>query len=226
MELAKNCIDVGLFTNNGEAMLRFWQDEVGLPFEETLAVGGGVRQQRHAMNGSVFKLNDARDPLPNEPPAGYRELLIARDGVREPHALTDPDGNKVTLVPPGFGGVTGIGVRLRVHDALAFRDFYGRVLGLEAIGENRYRWGDSVVMFDEDTSVERVGEMRSQGFRYLTVQVWNCDVEHARMLERGAEEGRPPTTLGTTARISFIRDPGGNWIEVSQRASLTGDLGR
>ena len=29
------------------------------------------------------------------------------------------------------------------------------------------------------------------------------------------------TTLGGTARISFIRDPDGNWIELSQRASLT-----
>jgi hypothetical protein len=31
-------------------------------------------------------------------------------------------------------------------------------------------------------------------------------------------------TLGTVARISFIRDPDGNFIEVSQRASLTGSL--
>lgn len=66
--------------------------------------------------------------------------------------------------------------------------------------------------------------MRAPGFRYLTVQVWDCDAEHAALLALGAEEGRPPATLGTTARISFIRDPDGNWIEVSQRASLTGDL--
>jgi hypothetical protein len=30
--------------------------------------------------------------------------------------------------------------------------------------------------------------------------------------------------LGSTARISFVRDPDGNWIEISQRASLTGTL--
>jgi hypothetical protein len=30
--------------------------------------------------------------------------------------------------------------------------------------------------------------------------------------------------LGDTAYISFIRDPDGNWIELSQRASLTGPL--
>jgi lactoylglutathione lyase len=31
-------------------------------------------------------------------------------------------------------------------------------------------------------------------------------------------------TLGSTARISMVRDPDGNWIELSQRASLTGSL--
>ena len=33
-----------------------------------------------------------------------------------------------------------------------------------------------------------------------------------------------PVTLGTTARISMVRDPDGNWIELSQRASITGSL--
>ena len=40
MKLAKQSLDVGLFTNNIEAMLRFYQDEVGLPFEELLPTGG------------------------------------------------------------------------------------------------------------------------------------------------------------------------------------------
>ena len=33
-----------------------------------------------------------------------------------------------------------------------------------------------------------------------------------------------PVTLGTTARISMVRDPDGNWIELSQRASIAGSL--
>jgi lactoylglutathione lyase len=32
-------------------------------------------------------------------------------------------------------------------------------------------------------------------------------------------------TLGEVARISFVLDPDGNWIEMSQRASLTGPVG-
>jgi lactoylglutathione lyase len=79
-------------------------------------------------------------------------------------------------------------------------------------------------MFAADASAAAVGPMQAQGYRYLTVQVRNCDAEHAGIVARGGAEGRAPVTLGTTARISFVRDPDGNWIEISQRASLTGPL--
>ena len=78
LDLAKQHVDVGLFTNNTDAMLAFWQNDVGLPFEETLPLAPGQRQHRHGMNGSVLKLNSVRDPMPAAAPAGYRELLIAR----------------------------------------------------------------------------------------------------------------------------------------------------
>jgi lactoylglutathione lyase len=79
-------------------------------------------------------------------------------------------------------------------------------------------------MFAQDLGAARTGEMRAPGYRYLTFQIFDADGEHRAMLHRGAEEGRPPVTLGATARFSFIRDPDGNWIEISQRASLTGPL--
>ena len=60
--------------------------------------------------------------------------------------------------------------------------------------------------------------------RYITVQVWDVDIEHEAAVRGGAVEAMSPTTLGETARISFIKDPDGNWIELSQRASLTGPL--
>jgi len=224
MHLAKPAVDVGLFTNNLPAMLRFWQEEVGLPFEELLPLGGGARQHRHGMNGSVLKINEARDPLPGTPPAGYRELFIAREGVTSPRTLTDPDGNRVTLVPPGTDGITGIGVRLGVRDEAAFDRFYSEGLGLAPAGPRAYRCGTSLLMFEHDPAATRTDEMRGPGFRYLTVQVFDVDAEHSQLLARGVEQGRAPVTLGATARISFIRDPDGNWIEVSQRASLTGPL--
>ena len=46
MKLAKPRIDVGLHTNQREPMLAFWQDVVGLPFEELLPMGQGLQQHR------------------------------------------------------------------------------------------------------------------------------------------------------------------------------------
>lgn len=224
MKLAKEHLDIGIFTNNREEQLEFWQQRVGLPFEELLPVGGGVHQHRHAMNGSVFKLNVARDPLPPVTPAGYRELFIAREGLAAPRTLVDPDGNAVTLVPAGYDGITGIGVLVAVRSLEAAQRYYGHALGWEELRPGRFRCGDTVVMLEEDAAQVPVGELRGVGYRYMTVQVWDVDAEHAAALSRGATEGQPPRTLGTTARISFLRDPDGNWLEVSQRASLTGEL--
>jgi hypothetical protein len=49
--LAKDALDVGLFTNQLKAQLSFWQHQVGLAFDHLLPVGGGVRQHRHAHQG-------------------------------------------------------------------------------------------------------------------------------------------------------------------------------
>ena len=176
------------------------------------------------MNGSVFKLNAARDPLNEAPPSGYRELLIAREGVFEPQTLVDPDGNRVTLVPPGHDGVTGIGVRIAVRDMAAQARFWGEAMEFERAGDGTFRCGDTMLLLAQDPTAVRTEPMRAPGYRYLTAQVWDVDTEHRGIVERGGDEGRPPVTLGTTARVSFVRDTDGNWIEVSQRASLTGAL--
>jgi len=226
VELAKHHIDVGLTTHALEPMLAFWKNEVGLTYDGLLKLGGGHHQHRHDMNGSVLKVNHARDPLPAAPPSGYRSLAIARPGLAEPRSLHDPDGNAVTLVPKGHDGITGIAVTLAVRDEAAFHEFYGEALELEAAGANAYRCGDSLLRFAHDPSAVPSEELFASGYRYLTIQVRDCDAEHARILARGGREGRPPVTLGEVARISFVRDPDGNWIEISQRASLTGPIAR
>jgi lactoylglutathione lyase len=224
MELAKPRIDVGLHTNQRDALLEFWQKRVGLPYEELLPMGGGLQQHRHGLLGSVLKINHARESLGVEPPCGYRELWIAREGVTAPERLTDPDGNVAVLVPPGHENVTRIAVVLAVRDEDAFHDFYGRALELERCGERAYRCGDSILRFAHDPSATAAGRMTAVGYRYITIQVREVDREHAGILARGGAEGRAPLTLGKVARISFVRDPDGNWIEISQRASLTGPL--
>jgi hypothetical protein len=42
MDLAKQTVDVGIFTNNLEAMQEFYGKTIGLPFESVMPVGGGL----------------------------------------------------------------------------------------------------------------------------------------------------------------------------------------
>ena len=224
MRLAKQQLDLGLFTDNLDAMLAFWQQDAELPFEELLPLGGGARQHRHGMNGSVLKINAGRDPLPDAPAAGYRELLIARPGLAEPRSLVDPDGNRVRLVPPGHEGVTGIGVVVASRNVAAELAFYVDVMQFERVDGSTARCGETLLFVEHDATASGDAQMRGRGYRYLTVQVYDDEVEHRGLLARGATEGLAPRVLGETARISMVRDPDGNWIEISQRASLTGTL--
>jgi lactoylglutathione lyase len=221
MQLAKKHIDVGLYTNDTEAMLKYWQSKVGLRFEEMQPLGQGVQQHRHDMNGSVLKLNSVRDPLPRAKPSGYRELWIASPDIGEPEELRDCDSNFIRLVLPGYSGVNGVALKLEVTSAALFREFYGSVMRLESAGKHIYRIGDSLIMFEVGSRVTQNTPLRAKGFRYFTIQVTDVDREHSNLVQRGAVEAMAPVTLGEVARVSFIRDPDGNFIELSQRASLT-----
>ena len=224
-ELAKDCIDVGHYTNRwDDGVEAFWRDTVGLHYEELLKVGNGVHQHRFGLRGSVCKVNAARADLPPAPTA-FRRLRIADDSLESPQLLLDPDGTEVELVPAGWEGVRDLGVVWATRDVAGL----GRLLvdGFSATseGDDRYRIGTSVLQLVHDAAVPVVeAGMFAPGFRYLTVQVWDVRSDHQRLLDAGWAEGRAPVKLGETAFISFVRDPGGSWIEVSQRASLTGPL--
>ena len=224
MELAKQQIDIGLSTNDIDALLPFWQLEVGARFDHVLAVRRGHDQHRHDLGGTVLKLNAHAAPLPQTPPSGYRELVVAREGVDVPRSLADPEGNRVVLVPSGHDGVTQIAVRLGVRDLDAHRRFYAEALGLPEDRTGVFRAGESLLLIETDPGASAQAEMRGPGWRYITFQVPKVDAAHAAVVERGGVEALPPTTLGTTARISMVRDPDGNFIELSQRASIVGTL--
>ncbi|WP_340646503.1 VOC family protein [Phenylobacterium sp.] len=224
MELAKPRVDIGLSTNHLEPMLTFWQGEAGIAFDHLLKIRRGQDQHRHDALGSVLKINHHADPLPDTPATGYRELIVARPGLTSPKTLTDPDGNRVTLVPPGCEGVTQIGIRLAVRDLGAHRKFYTEGLGLIEETPGAFRAGETLLILEESPDAPSDAGMQGKGWRYITFQVFKVDEEHARILEQGGRQAMPPTTLGTTARISMVRDPDGNWIEISQRASIVGTL--
>ena len=218
IELAKPCLDVGMYVRNIDASRRFYEDDVGLPYEELLPVGGGVHQHRLGLRGSVLKLNASRNDLAAEP-TGYRRLLIAAD-VAARRDLVDPDGTAVSLVPEGEDGITAIGIEIAAAraDVPRFESVLTAGVGGLTVGTTVLR------VVPVDPPPERAGPLSGAGFRYLTVQVRDVTSEHARMVEAGYEGAMPPRKLGEVAAISFVRDPGGNWLEISQRASLTGDL--
>jgi catechol 2,3-dioxygenase-like lactoylglutathione lyase family enzyme len=214
VNLAKDCLDVGLYTDRYEAMRGFYSDELGLPYEELLKVGGGIHQHRLGLHGSVLKLNHSREPL-DDAPTNFIGLEV--NGTT-PRQLRDPDGTEVI--------VSSDVDRIAVHWASSATDRLAAMLhdGFDAIdvGDGRVRVGTTIIALHPGG--EPVGPMRSRGFRYLTVQVWDVRAEHAHLLQCGWQESLAPRKLGETAYISFVVDPDGSPIEISQRASLTGPL--
>ncbi len=153
MQLAKNVIDFGLSTNNLEPMLRFWQQDAGLRFDHVLPVRRGQKQYRHDALGSVIKLNHHAEPLPAAAPSGYRELIIASEGVEKPRSMVDPDGNRVRLVPPGHDGICQLAITMGVRSLSEHRRFYGDILGFAEqswSGGPAFRLGDSLLLLEQD----------------------------------------------------------------------------
>lgn len=225
MKLAKPRLDIGLSTNTLEPMLAFWQGEAGVPFDHLLRIRRGQDQHRHDALGSVVKINHFAEPLRETGATGYRALVIAREGP--PRALRDPDGNAVELVASGTEGVTQIGVRMAVRSLEAHRRFYRDAFGFaeEPYAKGAaFGAGESVLLLEESADAPADATFDGKGWRYITFQVFKVDEEHARVLAAGGREAMAPRTLGETARISMVRDPDGNWIELSQRASIVGSL--
>jgi lactoylglutathione lyase len=129
-------------------------------------------------------------------------------------------------VPSGHDDIEQLQMQLHVRNPAAHHDFFGRVLGLEPTGDGRYRCGISLLSLERDALACDSAQMRGIGYRYLTIQVFDVVGEHHALLARGASEGFAPRRLGDVASISFVRDPDGNWIEISQRKSITGSLER
>lgn len=221
MELAKAHLDIGTMVNDWAAAEHFWGEVIGLPFEKFEKIGGGVRQYRFGAHGSVVKVNHSRVPLAIDPTV-HRRVRLAHSRVSEPLLVHDSEWVEVELVPPGHEGVVGIEIVNATASPQEAERFWVVGLGAEVVGEGRYRIGNTLVSCLHVPGMIGPSTRTAAGFRYLTVQVLDVDAEYARLMKLGFRSEGPPVSLGQTARIAFVRDPDGGYVEVSQRAEVTG----
>jgi catechol 2,3-dioxygenase-like lactoylglutathione lyase family enzyme len=224
LEIVKPAIDIGVQTNDLDAHQAFWGDELGLRFDHLLKVGGGVHQHRYDLHGGVLKLNAHRDPLPAEAPTGYTAIAVvdpvrAGDGIQ---GRAGPDGLRVALTPP-TQDQTMVNVMVEASDVARTLDVLEATFG-GSRAEGTLRIGETKLSVKLRRDRRPTEGRDGLGIRYLTVQVRDVDAAHAHALASGMAEGVAPLRLGDVARISFVRLPDGDWIELSQRASLTGSL--
>lgn len=210
---AKPAFDVGFATNHLAGFRLMFETQLELEYDQLAKLGGGFHQHRWKQGQSIIKVNHARDPLGPAPAGGYRALSLA---FKMAAAFSTPDGAPVHLKR-----MRDIDLELNVTtpDLDAFNRFYGGLLGLEADGRNGFRLGRSRIAAKRGKAA-RVDDWRAKGLRYMTVQVYDCDGVMAALRDAGAEIGAEARTLGQV-RYGFVRDPDGNWIEISERASLT-----
>ncbi|MEE4360824.1 MAG: VOC family protein [Pseudomonadales bacterium] len=221
MRLVKPAFDVGITIGAADpaAMLAFYRERVGLAEDHALPLGGGRLQARHHWGDSIVKLNHRRGGEAPGVPTGLGPVTFLDPGFSATQQLVDPEGNGVQLMN---GDVRRLELELRVTDPAASARFF-EALGLPVQGD-RVAVGASGLRLVQAASPEAPGGLDGTGIRYLTFQVDRADAAHAEALGAGAREGMAPRTLGEVARISFVIEPGGHWIELSQRASLTGSL--
>jgi hypothetical protein len=221
--LSKPFIDVGLFTNAGDAMRSFYSDEIGLPFIDNLQMEPGYLLSRYNANGSALKINEVDTPLPARA-THYVRMLWPEPGLSAPRQLHDPDGNELELVPRGHLDIDQLGIVYRVPSLSVAADFAERALGAERLGEGRYRFGRTVLLFEVAPTPNRAGPLEALGFTYTTLHVMDVVSAHAHLIANGCAEAIPPTPYHGITTYSFARDAVGNWIEISQRADLTGSV--
>lgn len=223
MILAKPALDVGiqLRADDADALaatLDWWQQTAGVHADHVLPLGGGRRQHRHTWGDSVIKLNHQRGGVEAGPASGWGPLELRGPELRDAR-LEDPEGLPLALAT---APAEQLEMRLRVRDPAASAAFFAG-LGLP-VEDGRVAVGGCSIRIEADPEAPTDAPLAGAGYRYVTLQVTTVDSAHAEALAAGGSEGMAPKTLGDVARISFVREPGGNWIELSQRRSIVGSL--
>lgn len=221
MKLAKPHLDIGLFTQRIGDQRAFWGERAGLRLDLELKLRKSWIQHRFDAHGSVIKVNHFEPAMPDWSPSGYVGVTIARDGAR-PWQARHPDGGLVRLVPTGTDGVVRLGITVSTPNPARMMEFYLKAMEFEQAGPHIARCGDTLLFVEQGPGGEWHEDFVAPGNRYLTVQIFNADEACDGIVARGGRLARAPVNYGEIARVGFVADPDGNWIEMSARASLTG----
>ena len=221
MRLAKNHLDIGLFTNDIDSHTTFWEQDIGLTLDHKLELTQNITQHRYQAHGSVIKVNHSSQKLEKRAASGYTGLIIC-SGQGITWAGRAPGGENVRIVETGHAGIAGIGIKLTTENPDAMMEFYTEVMQFDKISSSVARCGDSLLFVEEGEPGTPSDDFVGPGFRYITLQIFDADRACSDIERRGGVIAKPPVNLGKVARYAFATDPDGNWIEISARASLTG----
>jgi lactoylglutathione lyase len=220
MRLAKPRLDLGLFTNRSGDQRQFWGETLSLRLDHELEMEPGWVQHRFDAHGSVLKVNHRIDVLPDIPPSGYVGLSIVSS--LPPAERRDPDGNSVRTVSRGVDGIERIGITVRSPDPTRMMAFYVDVLEFERVGAFTARAGDTLLFVEQGSGGSDTAGFIGLGYRYLTIQIFDADRALQQISSRGGRIAGEAVSFKDVARYGLVKDPDGNWIEISARASLTG----
>ena len=113
IDLKKSAIDLGIVTNQPDAMLEFYRDLLGFSYEGSLDMPGGATMHRLLCGDSLIKIVQHQKPPPAEAPTGgiagatgYRYWTISVNNLEEITEQCEASGRKVrvpvTEIRPGI----------------------------------------------------------------------------------------------------------------------------
>ncbi|MCU0522257.1 MAG: VOC family protein [Anaerolineae bacterium] len=112
------------------------------------------------------------------------------------------------------------GICLITKDVRALADFYAKVLGVEAIGDDTHvelrTQGAGLAIFSVEGMEQMApGSMHGAGTGSIAIEfgVADVDVEYARLEALGVLFVKPPQTHPWGARSFWFRDPDGNIVD-------------
>jgi len=148
--------------------------------------------------------------------------------------INDPDGNQVEILGLPADAAPEAAQRfmigLTVADTERSREFYGKTLGLTELGNGplfgktgpmkyNFQAGSTTIkfwQFPKELPVQTGSYDAASGIRYFTFMVKDVDAVHEKLVAAGAKIAQAPADFGGLARVMFVEDPDGNWIEFAQ----------